>query len=70
MSYDSVYDVWYVFARAIGKFLRSPVRIFFQLFGTLMFLILFTQLFSGIANLPGFPAVAVIWNLQLLASSS
>jgi ABC-2 type transport system permease protein len=56
MAYDGFYDVWYIFARALGKFLRSPARIFFQLFGTLMFLLLFTQLFSRFADLPGFPA--------------
>jgi ABC-2 type transport system permease protein len=55
MAQDSLYDVWYTFTRALGKFLRSPARIFFQLFGTLMFLILFTQLFSKVTGLPGFP---------------
>lgn len=55
MAYDSLRDVWYIFARTMGKFFRSPVRIFFQLFGVLMFLLLFTQLFSKLANIPGFP---------------
>lgn len=76
MDYDSLFDVWYIFARTMGKFFRSPVRIFFQLFGTLIFLILFTQLFSKFADLPGFPtgsyleiAVAGILFLNLLNST-
>lgn len=60
MSYDGLYDVWYIFARTMSKFFRSPARIFFQLFGTMIFLILFTQLFSKFANLPGFPTVSYL----------
>lgn len=52
--------MWFIFARTIGKFFRSPVRIFFQLFGTLMFLVLFTQLFSKFVNIPGFPATSYL----------
>lgn len=54
-SIDGVRDVWYVFRRAQTKFFGSPVRIFFQLFGALAFLVLFTQLFSRLSDLPGFP---------------
>jgi ABC-2 type transport system permease protein len=60
MTYDGLYDVWYIFARTLGKFLRSPARIFFQLFGTLIFLILFTQLFQRFASLPGFPGASYL----------
>lgn len=60
MTYDSLYDVWYVFARTMGKFFRSPVRIFFQLFGTLIFILLFTQLFSKLTNIPGFPVTSYL----------
>lgn len=52
---ESLHDVWYVFERAQTKFFGSPIRIFFQLFGALIFLILFTQLFSKLSDLPGFP---------------
>lgn len=76
MAYDGLYDVWYIFSRTMGKFFRSPARIFFQLFGTLIFLILFTQLFSRITNLPGFPtgsyleiAIAGILFMNLLNST-
>ncbi len=57
---ESLRDVWYVFGRAQSKFFASPVRIFFQLFGALIFLILFTQLFSKLSNLPGFPTVGYL----------
>lgn len=52
---ESLRDVWYIFGRAQSKFWGSPIRIFFQLFGALMFLVLFTQLFSRLTDLPGFP---------------
>ncbi len=57
---QSLRDVWYVFGRAQAKFWGSPIRIFFQLFGALMFLVLFTQLFSKLADLPGFPTVGYL----------
>lgn len=57
---DSLRDVGYVFGRAQSKFWGSPIRIFFQLFGALMFLVLFTQLFSKLSDLPGFPTAGYL----------
>ena len=56
MTYDSLYDVWYLFIRATKRYLRNPILIFFSLFQPIIFLILFTQLFSKFGELPGFPA--------------
>lgn len=53
---DFAYDVWYMFARSMKKYLSSPVLIFFSLFTPVIFLAIFTQLFSMLGNVPGFPA--------------
>ncbi len=53
---DFFYDVWYMFGRAMKKYLRSPVLIFFSLLTPVIFLGLFTQLFNMLGNVPGFPA--------------
>lgn len=48
-------DTWYLFIRAIKKLLRNPILLFFSLFQPIIFLLLFTQLFSRFAQVPGFP---------------
>ncbi len=48
-------DTWYLFIRAIKKLLRNPILLFFSLFQPIIFLLLFTQLFSRFAQIPGFP---------------
>ncbi len=55
-KYDALYDVWYLFSRANRKFMRKPLLILFSLFTPIIFLGLFTPLFSGLEGLPGFPA--------------
>ena len=55
MPYDSLYDVWYLYVRALKLYLRNPILIFFSLFQPIIFLVLFTQLFSKISSFPGFP---------------
>lgn len=50
------YDVQYLFVRAMKKLVRNPILLFFSLFQPIIFLVLFTQLFSKFANVPGFPA--------------
>ena len=57
---DFFYDVWYMFARSMKKFLASPALIFFSLFTPVIFLVLFTQLFSILGNSPGFPSDSYI----------
>ena len=47
-------DVWYLFVRSLKKLVRNPILIFFSLFQPVIFLVLFTQLFSKFASVPGF----------------
>ena len=49
-------DTWYLFLRAMKKLIRNPILLFFSLFQPIIFLLLFTQLFSKFSQLPGFPA--------------
>jgi ABC-2 type transport system permease protein len=49
-------DTWYLFIRYLKKLVRNPILLFFSLFQPIIFLLLFTQLFSKFANVPGFPA--------------
>lgn len=56
MANDFLYDVWFMFERAMKKYLRSPVLIFFSLLTPLIFLAVFTQLFDILGNVPEFPA--------------
>src|ERR671912_66977 len=51
-----IQDSWYLFNRTNTKLLRRPFLIFFSLFQPIIFLLLFTQLFSRFAGVPGFPA--------------
>jgi len=48
-------DTQYLFIRSMKKLIRTPILVFFSLFQPLLFLLLFTQLFSRFANTPGFP---------------
>lgn len=53
---DSLHDVWFLFKRANTKYLATPVLPFFSLFMPVVFLTLFTQLFStSVGRAPGFP---------------
>ncbi|MFZ0011852.1 MAG: ABC transporter permease [Halobacteriota archaeon] len=56
MVYDALFDTWDLFVRAMKKLLRTPILIFLSLFQALLFLFLFTQIFSKFGGLPGFPA--------------
>ncbi len=49
-------DTWYLFIRSLKKLIRNPILLFFSLFQPIIFLVLFTQLFSSFNRLPGFPA--------------
>ncbi len=51
------FDARILFVRAIKKLVRNPILIFFSLFQPILFLLLFTQLFSKFAEVPGlFPS--------------
>lgn len=50
-------DTSHLFVRAIKKLIRTPILVFFSLFQPIIFLVLFTQLFTKFAAVPGlFPA--------------
>ena len=50
-------DTEYLYIRALKKLVRNPILLFFSLFQPIIFLVLFTQLFSKFAQAPGlFPA--------------
>src|SRR5438093_2088507 len=49
-------DTSHLFVRSLKKLLRNPILLFFSLFQPIIFMLLFTQLFSRFAQLPGFPA--------------
>lgn len=51
-----IQDSWHLFIRTNTKLVRKPFLIFFSLFQPIVFLLLFTQLFSKFAAVPGFPA--------------
>src|ERR687889_1795260 len=51
-----IQDSWHLLNRTNKRFVRKPFLIFFSLFQPIIFLLLFTQLFSRFAAVPGFPA--------------
>lgn len=51
-----LFDVQYLFVRSLRKLVRNPILLFFSLLQPIIFLLLFTQLFSKFASVPGFPA--------------
>jgi ABC-2 type transport system permease protein len=52
-----LFDTQYLFVRALKKLVRNPILIFFSLFQPIIFLVLFTQLFSKFSQVPGlFPS--------------
>lgn len=48
-------EIFYLFGRALLKIVRTRVMIFFSLFMPLLWIILFSQLFRRLVDLPGFP---------------
>jgi ABC-2 type transport system permease protein len=46
-------DTYHLFVRALKKLIRNPILLFFSLFQPIIFLVLFTQLFSKFASAPG-----------------
>ena len=49
-------DTRYLFVRYLRKLVRNPILLFFSLFQPIIFLLLFTQLFSSFGDFPGFLA--------------
>jgi ABC-2 type transport system permease protein len=47
-------DTGYLFVRYLKKLVRNPILLFFSLFQPIIFLVLFTQLFSELSSFPGF----------------
>jgi ABC-2 type transport system permease protein len=54
--YDALLDVWHLYIRALKKTIRTPILIFSALALPVLFLVLFSQIFTQFGNLPGFPA--------------
>jgi ABC-2 type transport system permease protein len=46
-------DTKYMFIRSLKKLVRNPILLFFSLFQPILFLLLFTQLLTNLANVPG-----------------
>jgi ABC-2 type transport system permease protein len=46
-------DTYHLFIRALKKVIRNPILLFFSLLQPIIFLVLFTQLFSKFAAVPG-----------------
>ena len=55
-----LFDVRYLFVRALKKVIRNPILLFFSLFQPMIFLALFTQLFKNFSSIPGFPASSYV----------
>jgi len=53
-------DTQYLFVRSLKKLLRNPILLFFSLFQPVIFILLFTQLFSRFALIPGFPTSSYV----------
>src|SRR5438132_1126375 len=51
MSFFS--DATHLFVRSMKKLVRNPILVFFSLFQPIIFLLLFTQLFSGLGRFLG-----------------
>ncbi|HUI86674.1 MAG TPA: ABC transporter permease [Nitrososphaerales archaeon] len=46
-------DTQHLFVRALKKLVRNPILLFFSLFQPIIFLVLFTQLFTKFSQVPG-----------------
>src|SRR3989449_8677053 len=51
MSFFS--DAFHLFVRSMKKLVRNPILVFFSLFQPIIFLLLFTQLFSNLGRFIG-----------------
>ena len=56
MDHNALLDVWHLYVRALKKTIRTPILIFSALALPVLFLVLFSQIFTQFGNLPGFPA--------------
>lgn len=50
-----LHDTWYVFLRLAKKLMRSPALILISLVQPIFYLFFFSQIFSKLTSLPGFP---------------
>ena len=51
---NAVSDTWYLFVRHIKDSLRTPIWLLINLIQPLVWLLLFSKVFEGVAELPGF----------------
>jgi ABC-2 type transport system permease protein len=50
---NALADTWYIFLRDLRTRIRMPVFIFMTLFQPILWLVLFTQIFKSLGNMPG-----------------
>jgi ABC-2 type transport system permease protein len=62
-------DTRYLFMRYMKKLIRNPILLFFSLFQPIIFLLLFTQLFTRFSDIPGFVAATGTSNYGLFATA-
>jgi len=62
-------DTPYLFVRYLKKLFRNPILLFFSLFQPIIFLLLFTQLFSRFSEIPGFLAATGTTNYGQFATA-
>lgn len=62
-------DTRYLFVRYLKKLVRNPILLFFSLFQPIIFLLLFTQLFSRFSDIPGFIAATGTSNYGQFATA-
>jgi ABC-2 type transport system permease protein len=62
-------DTYYLFIRAMTKLIRTPILLFFSLFQPIIFLLLFTQLFSRFSSIPGFAVATGTTSYALFATA-
>jgi ABC-2 type transport system permease protein len=62
-------DTGYLFIRYLKKLVRNPILLFFSLFQPIIFLLLFTQLFSSFSSIPGFIAATGTNSYGLFATA-
>jgi ABC-2 type transport system permease protein len=62
-------DTRYLFIRYLKKLIRNPILLGFSLLQPIIFLLLFTQLFSRFSEIPGFAAATGTDNYGLFATA-
>jgi len=57
---NAVADTWFIILRDLRARIRMPVFIFMTLFQPILWLVLFTQIFKSLSNMPGFGSTSYL----------